>query len=111
MNVQNTKPTVTTSRRVFKIDEELFNKIEDFKDQVMLAKANDDKWVETTRDIIDYFNPKGLGICPFRKKPNEHFTYEGLKVCEVGNSERIEEELTKDLSMFPIGHKITVDGR
>lgn len=81
-----------------------------------MAKESGHEWVETEKEVIQYINPRGLGNCPLRstpKKPypNEHFTYNGVKVCEIGASQRIEDELNEQMESRVFGSKgATLEG-
>jgi hypothetical protein len=53
--------------------------------------TNDHVWVETSKAIIDFYNPHGLGKTPF-------FSYNGVFVCEKGNLEACHAFLDRDLN-------------
>ena len=53
------------------------------------ALLNQEEWVETSPKIIQYYNRNGLG-------PHaEYFNYKGVKVCEFGKSEAIQQKLDR----------------
>lgn len=56
-----------------------------FMSKIATAKAMGDEWVETTPEIMKTIMPRGLGGARF-------FCYQGVKVCEFGKIEEIEEE-------------------
>lgn len=64
-----------------------------FLGRVAVAKSLGDEWVETTAEVIRHFNPRGLGINPLTRKENRYFLYDGVKVCEAGQIDEIEEEI------------------
>lgn len=59
--------------------------ISGFLAKIDTAKMEGHDWVETSEDVIKYYNrgPKGLNGAEF-------FIYQGIKVCLPGQSERIE---------------------
>lgn len=66
---------------------EVIETITDFKNKIDAAKmaaAEDDSqpWVETTPEVIKYYNRKGLGGA-------EYYMHEGVRVCEYGKKEAI----------------------
>lgn len=63
--------------------------VKTFISAVEYARANGDEWVETTPDIIEHFYPQFNDP----KKPR-YFIYRGIKVCEMGQSEKLQEEIT-----------------
>lgn len=67
----------------------------EFLSKVAVAQASGEEWVETSPEIINYINRKGLG-------GSEYFTYgnPGVKVCEYGKSEAIEKKESEQ-----IGHR------
>lgn len=62
-----------------------------FLDKIHQAKMAGDEWVETTPEIIQFYNRKGLNGAKF-------FIYDGIKVCERGKIEEIEDEMNTPLS-------------
>lgn len=68
--------------------------ISQFMDKIAIAKGNGDEWVETTPEIIHHYNRRGLGGA-------KYFLYDGIKVCEFGQSEKIEAEMHE-----PMGQRI-----
>jgi hypothetical protein len=60
--------------------------LSEFKAKLDHAKMNGDEWVETTRQIIDYYN---------RRSPVPQgwfYVHEGIRVCEQGHREKILEK-------------------
>lgn len=53
-----------------------------FEGKIAHAKHNGDEWIETSPEVISYFNRKGLG-------GNEYFMYKDIKVCEYGKRDKI----------------------
>lgn len=70
-----------------------------FKDQIYQAKMEGLDWVEATQDVINFYNPKGLG-----PKGNfgqgEFFVFDGIKVCLPGQSARIQALIDTPMSVF-----------
>ena len=65
--------------------------LSDFKLKVHQAKMEGNDWVETSPEIIKYYNPKGMnGV--------KYFWFDGVKVCELGKSEEIEQEIATPLA-------------
>lgn len=55
------------------------------------------EWVETSKEIIDHYNKGGLG-------PHaEYFIFQGVKVTEFGKSERLKEEMSRQLGQVLYG--------
>lgn len=76
-----------------------------FLDKVAVAQANGEEWVETTPEIIKHYNRNGL-------KGSKFFIFQGIKVCEYGQSEKIEDENNTQLDVKLFGAKEgTVVGR
>ena len=68
--------------------------LSEFIAKIANAKHLGNEWVETSKEIVDYYNPKGLNGA-------KYFIYDGIKVTEHGKSEEIEEENNQS-----IGQKI-----
>lgn len=68
----------------------------EFQNKIDQATLNGDEWVETTPAIIKYFNRNGLGR-------SEYFIYKGIKVCVNGQSERIQNNMNKQLGQVIYG--------
>jgi len=49
--------------------------------------------VETSQEIIDHYNPSGIGKAGF-------FLFQGIKVCPKGQREAIVEELNRQLGQI-----------
>lgn len=62
--------------------------LNDFEADISHALMNDDVWVETTPEIMAYFNRNGMGGA-------RHFIYKGIKVCLPGDAGKIEAEESK----------------
>jgi hypothetical protein len=65
--------------------------LNDFEQKIAFAMISNDEWVETTPEIITYFNRNGLGK-DNAGKPLQYFIYKGKKVCEFGKIDAIEAE-------------------
>lgn len=72
-----------------------------FLAKVASAQANEEKWVETSSDIIKLLRPRGLGSV--HGIPCEHFAYKGVLVCEYGKSEALEEKFNGSLNVIKHG--------
>lgn len=66
----------------------------------LLSEGRGDGWVETTKEMVDYYNPNGLGTA-------KYFIYNGIKVCEQGLKDTCIEEM--ELSAHERAHG-TKDG-
>lgn len=75
-----------------------------FKDKIDLATIRNEEWVETSPEIIQYFNPHGLN-------GSNYFVYKGIKVCEFGKSEEIQDKMDQDLAHSHGKYIGVVDGR
>lgn len=62
-----------------------------FEAAISHAKATHTEWVETSKDIIKYFMPQGTGDAGY-------FCYKGIKVCEPGKVDEIEEKMNMSLA-------------
>lgn len=56
------------------------------------AKAQGDDWVETSPEVIAHYNPRGLGGA-------RHFCFQGVLVCEHGQSEAIQKDMDTPLAL------------
>ena len=63
----------------------------EFEHKISAAVHQKVESIEATQEIIDYYNPNGLGGSKF-------FIYKGVKVFPTGRTEEIENELDQDLS-------------
>ena len=59
----------------------------DFEASISLCKSEGIEWLETSKDVIELYQPKGLGTAGF-------FIYKDIKVCEHGKAADLEEELS-----------------
>ena len=62
----------------------------EFIQAVSVAKYTGEEWVETTPEIIAHFNPQGLGGA-------KHFTFENVKICEVGKLDEVLKHLDRTI--------------
>lgn len=83
-SVQNARAAKREERQ------EMFELVSDFKDAIEMAKMSGDEWVETTEEVINYFNKGGLKGAPY-------FIYNGVKVCRNGDLEKVEDYMNRDL--------------
>lgn len=63
-----------------------------FLDKIATAKREGLEWVETTPDMIRHYNRNGLNGA-------KYFVFEGIKVCEHGMSEKLEEDHSEDMAV------------
>lgn len=61
---------------------EILQTLGEFEGIVAHALHEGEEWVETTPEIVKYFNRNGL-------KGADYFIYKGIKVCEYGKREAI----------------------
>lgn len=59
-----------------------------FQAKIDDAMLQGNEWVETSDDIINYYNKAGL-------KGQEYFIFRGIKVTQFGKSEDLDEKLRK----------------
>jgi hypothetical protein len=67
--------------------------VSEFLSAIACAKSDGDEWVQTSLEIIQYFNKRGMGKNPLTGKDNTYFVYDGIKVCETGKLEQVETEM------------------
>jgi len=87
--------TITTEEPVNKQERETTMM---FVDKIDHAIVNDLDWVETTPELVHYYNKRGLG-------PNDYFIYKGIKVCEYGKSEACQAKIDADMNRLMHGAK------
>lgn len=63
-------------------EQKVIETISMFEGKIAHAKHNGDEWVETSPQVITYFNRRGLGA-------SEYFIYKDIKVCEHGKRDAI----------------------
>lgn len=76
------------------IDDVPYETLGQFEAKIAQAQMQHHEWVETSPEVINYHQPKGLGGSKF-------FIYKNIKVCEYGMVEKIEEE-----NNMSVGEKI-----
>ncbi len=54
------------------------------------------EWVETTPEIVKYYNPRGLGR-------SKHFIFQGIHVCAEGDLAKAQEIIDRDLNEMTFG--------
>lgn len=54
----------------------------DLLSKIAVAQANGDEWVETTLEVMNHFNRRGL-------KGVKYFVMDGVKVCQYGDVDRL----------------------
>ena len=69
----------------------------EFQAKIDHALIQGDEWVETTPEIIKYYNRNGLG------KHSEYFIYKNIKVCLNGQGDRIREQLETQIGNLVYG--------
>ena len=79
------------------ISEKQHETLTEFQAKVDAAKMNGEEWVETTPEIIKYYNRNGLG------KHSEYFIFQNIKVCLNGQGERIRTKLGTQLGVILYG--------
>jgi hypothetical protein len=67
--------------------------VSEFLSAIACAKSDGQEWVETSPEIIQHFNKRGMGTNPLTGKQNSYFVYDGIKVCETGKLKEVEEEM------------------
>lgn len=67
-----------------------------FQSRIDAALLEGTDWVETSPAIIKYFNRSGIGKAEF-------FIYKNIKVCEQGQSERLQKGLDRPLGQILYG--------
>lgn len=78
------------------ITKEEHESLNTFFTKISKATLDGEEWVETSPQIIDYYNKRGLGKA-------EYFIYQGIKVCEYGKSERLDKEMGRQLGEILYG--------
>lgn len=92
--VQQTQTEIALKANL--VSKEHIETLTEFQAKVDAAKMEgilgDDEsiWVETSPAICKYMNRNGLG-------KSGYFDYQGVKVCEMGKSEEIKENLSRQL--------------
>ena len=73
--------------------------------KIMTAKGLGQEWIETSPEIIKTVMPRGLGGA-------RYFIYQGIKVCEYGQTESIVEECNTPLHLriYPENKGVTISG-
>jgi hypothetical protein len=69
-----------------------------FYDKIHRATIEKEEWIETSAEIMKHFNRNGLGKA-------KYFIFQNVKVCEFGQSEKIQEELDVQLGQSLYGNK------
>lgn len=64
--------------------------INSFFDKIHHATIHEEVWVETSDEIINHYNKKGLGKAGY-------FHFQNIKVCAYGQSEKIQKCLDRQL--------------
>lgn len=68
--------------------------LNDFEMRVHRAKISGDEWVETSDEIINYYNKSGMGKSQ-TGKDNLYFLYKGVKVCVFGMADKAEAQMSE----------------
>lgn len=77
--------------------DDIYRQIVDFKARIDRAKTMNEPWIETSKDVIDHFNQKGLNGA-------NYFIYDNIRVFENGTMESsLAEEREKNTAHVP-GH-------
>lgn len=79
------------------ITEKHHETLTEFQSNIDAAKMNGDEWVETTPEIIKYYNRNGLG------KHAKYFIFHNIKVCERGQLQAIQSEMDRQLGKINFG--------
>lgn len=61
-----------------------------FESKVAYAKNRGETWVETSKEVLNFYNPNGMG-------KNQFFSYNGILVCEFGKIDECENSMNADL--------------
>lgn len=86
-------------------NEEYIETLATFEARISEAQMAGDEWIETTDEILKFFNRKGMNGA-------KYFVYKGIKVCLKGEREEIEKECDEPLSRKLFGSSEgTVNGR
>lgn len=91
------------AKKEFELDDKK-ETISMFKDKIDNAKIVGDEYVETSEEIIKYFNPRGLNGA-------DYFFYQGIKVCLPGKIEEIQARESRDLQDEVFGKVGIIEGR
>jgi len=67
-----------------------------FNTMASMASAAKQEWIETSKEVIDYFNPNGLG-------GKDYFIFNGVKVRETGSSPKVLADQHMDLTAQAYG--------
>ena len=70
-----------------------------FMDKISQAQLGDEEWVETSPEIMAHYNRKGMG-------GQEYFIFQGIKVCEYGKRQSLEDKLNEDMAIRLHGKQI-----
>lgn len=62
--------------------DETLHRVRDFLDRIEIAKQNEEEWIEASPDIIHHYNRRGMNGA-------KYFIYAGIKVCGIGELEKI----------------------
>ncbi len=65
--------------------------IRNFQATIAIAKQTGEKEIETSQEIIDFFNPTGLGGA-------KHFIFQGVIVYPIGESEQIKAAMNESIA-------------
>lgn len=85
-----TKGDLTQALKENLVSKEHRETINEFMDKIHQATIEGGEWVETSPEIIKHYNRGGLGKA-------EYFVFQGIKVCEQGKREALEEKLGKQI--------------
>lgn len=71
--------------------------LQEFEMRLDDVMRNEEEWIETTQENINYFNRRGMGGA-------KYFVYKGIKVCAYGD---LEELMAKDGEEVPSVNFVT----
>lgn len=78
------------------VDDTPKEKVSDFIGRIEEAKQTGEEWIETSPEIIQFYNRRGLN-------GGKYFIFQGIKVCEHGMKDKIVEEENTPISMRVFG--------
>ncbi len=62
-----------------------------FLDKISQALLSQEEWIETSPEIIRHYNRNGLNGA-------KYFIYQGIRVCEAGQLEAVQDELNRSMN-------------
>lgn len=78
-------------------EESMFQKVNEFRNMIAFAQSSDKEYIETTPEVISFFNKNGLN-------GKDHFIYQGIKVFPEGRAKEILEYEARDMTAESFGN-------